>query len=134
MSHDYIYGSGASPVPVEVYVTSLVDTSRPAPRSVLRVIDRAEPVIVSGVRSAAEIELKVVTLETTSKDALWLILNAGPVIRFVPANPVDYGVPSTMYLSVGDVTESRVSPNGAEDAREWTIPAIVVAKPAGWQP
>ena len=134
MATDMIYGSGSTPASVAVYIEGINNVERPAQRSLLQIIDRADPIIVSGVRQVDEIELRLATLTTADRDTLWAIILAQPVIRVVPVNASTFGVAATIYLAVGDVTESRTSPLGDEPSREWTIPGFVVAKPAGWLP
>jgi len=109
-------------------VEGIKDLTRPARAGVFHIIDRTHPVVISARREGRQGEFVFTT--TTDQDRLdtILILSRGTVLLL--QTPDGYGMGS-IYVHVGDVTESRPGALGTEATRRWTLPIIMVDRPAG---
>jgi hypothetical protein len=111
-----------------VRIGAAPNMTRPVTQGVFEVLGRTTPVAVSMRRSAARGELQVVTLDEDERDALLLLLDDGtPLLLQTPSG---YGV-GNIYVAVGELSEERVTGLGAEWARRWTLPFVVVDRPVG---
>jgi hypothetical protein len=104
-----------------------------APRTVVRVWGRADPVVVSGVRELPSGTLVLITLSLAERDQLMLNLESGQLCALSPRYPTE-GLPDVTYLSIGKVDVSRTSPYVFEDSRRFTMEyQTVKAPPAYWR-
>lgn len=91
------------------------------------VLGRADPVVVSDVRSLSSGTLVLRTLTDADSVALNLLLSTDIVLLQAPTGLA----PGSMYLAVGDVDEVRaVADYGLATARFWSIDFVEVAVPA----
>ena len=104
-----------------------------APRTVVRVWGRSDPVVVSGVRELPSGTLVLITLSLAERDQLMLNLESGQLCALSPRYPTE-GLPDVTYLSIGRVDVSRTSPYVFEDSRRFTMEyQTVKAPPAYWR-
>lgn len=104
-----------------------------APRTVVRVWGRPDPVVVSGVRELPSGTLGLITLSLAERDQLMLNLESGQLCALSPRYPSE-GLPDVTYLSIGRVDVSRTSPYVFEDSRRFTMEyQTVKAPPAYWR-
>ena len=104
-----------------------------APRTVVRVWGRSDPVVVSGVRELPSGTLVLITLSLAERDQLMLNLESGQLCALSPRYPSE-GLPDVTYLSIGRVDVSRTSPYVFEDSRRFTMEyQTVKAPPAYWR-
>jgi hypothetical protein len=114
---------------VIVHVIGLPDLATGAPREVVRVINRADPIVVSDVRSYPTGTLMLATVSDAERFAVGGLLSSGAVLAFSPHFPT-YGFDDVWYLSIGDVTERRASEVATDQTREWDLAFQRVAPPA----
>jgi hypothetical protein len=95
-------------------------------QSVYRVKGRRNPVVLSGVRSGLEGELAIWTQTDDERAALHWLLDSGHVLLWqaVPGMGV-----ADMYVSVGQITESRIGGTAMEPWRAWQLPLVEVDLP-----
>ena len=104
-----------------------------APRTVVRVWGRSDPVVVSGVRELPSGTLVLISLSLAERDQLMLNLESGQLCALSPRYPTE-GLPDVTYLSIGRVDVSRTSPYVFEDSRRFTMEyQTVKAPPAYWR-
>lgn len=94
----------------------------------VNVLGRRDPIAVSDVRKFPSGTLEVYTLDDAERLALLSLLNDSSVMAFSPSDP-SYGFSDVWYFAVGKVTESRVSPFGAEQARKFSLEVTRIAPP-----
>lgn len=95
------------------------DWTRPARSAEYVVRGRQNPIVVSDVRGGRAGDLQVWTRDDAERDALRLLLSSGTPLLWQTAPGFGVG---QVYVTVGDVTEARVSPYGREPWRGWTLP------------
>ena len=105
--------------------------TRAAQRGVFRPMGRKYPVVhTDGQRKAPEFTLTLFTATLTELDALdALCSDMGDLLLNVPAGK-GFGI-GAEYVSVGDLTESRITRFAGEPGRYWDLPCTVVDRPAG---
>lgn len=104
------------------------DWKRAVERGVYRVRGAKRPVVVSDVRAEREGDLDAVTFTEAEANALHFLLDEGSVL-LIRARP-GWGLDKA-YVSVGDISENRVSRYGPQWARRWTLPLTIVDRPTG---
>lgn len=109
-------------------VEGIKDVVRPARAGVFHIIDRTHPVVVSARREGRQGDFTFTTATDAQSQELILLLSRGTVLLL--QTPAGYGIGS-IYIHVGDVTENRPGTLGAEPTRRWTLPVIMVDRPAG---
>lgn len=87
---------------------------------------RQDPVVISGVRRTPTAELTLVTLEDSDRGDLGALLGSSSVLLL--STPKAHGV-GNVYLAIGDVTQSRVSPFAKEPVRTWSMSVTEVQRP-----
>jgi len=114
-----------------VTVASVSERTRRAQRGVFYPMGRETPVVqTDGARKAAEYTLGLLTqTDTERRDLGALLSDAGVLLFNVPASK-PWGI-GAEYVSIGDVTESRVTPFIGEPTRRFELPLTVVDRPAG---
>lgn len=108
-------------------ITSIESLSRASRSGVFDILDRARPIVVSGVRGSATGQLVCHTLSDQERTAMHGLLDRGTVLLLQTPDPYGFG---SRYVAIADVEESRVG-LAMEQARRWTLPFIVVDRPEG---
>jgi hypothetical protein len=101
---------------------------RPVSQGIFDVLGRSTPVAVTMRRSAARGELTVATADEAQRLGLLSLLDDGSPLYL--QTPAGYGV-GNIYISVGELTEERVTRVGQTQERRWTLPATIVNRPVG---
>lgn len=104
------------------------DWEREAVQGLFPVLGRSRPVAVGMVRGSRTGDLEVGTATETQRSALLGLLADGDTLFL--STPAGYGVGS-MYVSVGSVTEARVTGYGKAEERIFTLPLTEVDRPPG---
>jgi len=122
---------GVPAVSMPVTVASFGERTRSAKQGVFYPMGRATPVVITdGARKSAEstLELSTRTLQELT-DFEELTQDSGILLLNVPAG-LGWGV-TTSYISVGDITETRLMDYAGEPRRYLTLPFVTVDRPAG---
>ncbi|MGW4076027.1 hypothetical protein ACWELB_21360 [Streptomyces asiaticus] len=111
---------------LKVLVAKAPDWQRNIEQAELRVRGRRNSVILSDVRGGLEGELAIWTRSDDERDALHWLLDSGNVLLWqsVPGMGV-----ADMYVTVGQITEARVTGYAPEPWRAWTLPLRQVDMP-----
>lgn len=109
-------------------VEGITDVTRPARAGVFHVIDRTHPVVISARREGRQGEFSFTTATDAQRMDVVLLLSRGTVLLL--QTPDGYGMGS-IYVHAGDVVESRPGTLGKESTRRWSMPIIMVDRPAG---
>ena len=112
----------------QIVVVTAPSLRSPVKRDVVEVIGRPDPVVVSDVRRYASGTMTIATLSDSERTGLNNLLSSGGLIAFSPHKP-EYGFEDIWYLSIGDVTERRVTPLGYRPERYWDLEIQRVAPP-----
>ena len=104
------------------------DLTRPIEQGVFDVLGRSRPVATSMLRRSERGDLALRTDTDAERLALLALVQDGVPLLFAP--PAGYGI-GTVYISIGDVQETRVSNRGSEPTRFWQLPFTVVDRPSG---
>lgn len=104
------------------------DWTRAIERAEYRVRGRRNTVVISDVRGGLVGDLAIWTRSDAERLALHHLLDSGDTLLWQTAP--SYGV-GDLYVTVGDVTEARVSRLGTEPWRAWTLPLIEADMPVG---
>ncbi|MET9521529.1 hypothetical protein [Streptomyces coeruleorubidus] len=104
---------------VKVMVQRAPDWQRPIEQASFVVRGRRNKVVLSGRRQGLEGELAIWTRSDEEREALHLLLDSGNTLLWQAAPGM--GV-ADMYLSVAQITESRVGTLAQEQWRAWTLP------------
>lgn len=111
-----------------IRVETAPNLTRPVTQGVFDVLGRSTPVATSMRRGSARGELKLTTFDEDERSALLLLTDDGtPLLLQTPEN---YGI-GNVYVSVGELSEERVTGMGYEWARRWSLPFVVVGRPVG---
>lgn len=111
-----------------VQVVAAPSLTRPITQGVFEVLGRTRPIAVSLQRSSERGELQLYTGTEADRSALLALLEDGAPLFL--STPSGYGVGS-VYISVAEVAETRLTPLAKEWARYWTLPFTVVDRPSG---
>lgn len=131
VSSVWLVHAGVPGQSMPIAVHTVPDLTRAVEQGVFRVIGRRDPVVVSGgARILPSGTLGVLTSTAAERRALDLLLDdASPLLLNVPdSKGWELG---PCYISVGDVTETRVSRFAGEPLRVWQLPFQVVGRPSG---
>jgi hypothetical protein len=104
------------------------DLVRPIELGVFDVLGRSRPIATSMLRRSERGELSLRTDTEAERLALLQLLQDGSPLLL--STPSGYGL-GNLYLSVGEVQETRLTTYGKEPARLWSLPFTVVDRPAG---
>ena len=130
---DYFFTLDNPYIGMPVYVESNTVNSYEAPRTIVKVWGRPDPVVVSGVREMPSGTLVFITLNEAQQHQLLRNLESGQLCAFSPRYASE-GVPDVTYMSIGRVDVARTSPNVYEDSRRFTLEyQVVKAPPAYWE-
>ena len=113
---------------VPVHVVSFPQLKSDTRRSVINVAGRKDPVVVSDVRSMPSGTLTLATTDSGVRRDLSQLLETSSIIAFSPGDPT-YGFEDIWYLSVGSVSENRLTTIGSEQARTFTLEVQRVLPP-----
>jgi hypothetical protein len=120
------------PVPTDSFrKDSLASRARATSRAVFTPLGRETPIVVtSGVRSTPQTDMTLRTDTDAERDALWALLATEAVVLLDIPPGLSWGV-THEFISVGDVVESRVADWGSHASRWFSLPYLVVDRPAG---
>lgn len=104
---------------LRVMVQRAPDWERPIEQASHRVAGRRNPVVLSAVRGGLQGDLQIWTRDDDERAALHWLLDSGSVLLWQAAP--GYGV-DDLYVTVGSVTEARVTSYAPEPWRAWTLP------------
>ncbi|MFF8100192.1 hypothetical protein ACF07S_10510 [Streptomyces sp. NPDC016640] len=106
---------------MRVMVAKAPDWQRPIEQSTLVVRGRRNKIVLSGGRQGLEGDLPIWTRSDDERQALHLLLDSGNILLWqaAPGMGVD-----DMYVSVGQVTETRVARVAQDEWRAWTLPLV----------
>jgi hypothetical protein len=104
---------------------------RPVMRSVMNVVNRPSPVVVSWGRNLGTGSVTFLTLEDWERLQFLRLINY-PIVMFA-ARP-GFGVDEPLFLSVGSVVEERTSGLGYETSRRWVLDIQQVSRPPAFYP
>lgn len=106
---------------LKVLVQKAPNWQRPVEQSAFVVRGRRNKVVLSGRRQGLEGELEIWTRSDEERAALHLLLDSGNTLLWqaAPGMGVD-----DMYVSVGQVTESRITQLAQEVWRAWQLPLV----------
>ncbi len=111
---------------VNVKTVIIPDWTAPIPEGVLRVIGRADPIVVQDVRQYESGALEVLTQSPAAEAALTALLaSPGPYLLQMPG----YGT-ADRYVTVGAVGRKRPVNKATETWRTWMLPLTQVARPS----
>ncbi len=110
---------------------SLGVRTRASSRAVFTPMGRRTPIVLSGVsRQSPESALSVLTRSEGERSQLWDLLDDDSVLLLTVPASRGWGV-THEYVSIGDVSEARITGLLATPERTFTLPYIVVDRPAG---
>lgn len=110
---------------------SLASRARATSRAVFNPIGRDTPIVVtSGARTSPSTEMTLRTDTDAERDALWALLANESVLLLDIPPALAWGI-THEFISVGDVAETRVRDWGAAPERWFSLPYLVVDRPAG---
>jgi hypothetical protein len=110
---------------------SFTQRSRATSRAVFTPLGRSTPVVVaSGYRATVSTEMTLRTDSIEELDAMWAILDDETVLLLDIPLARGWGV-THEYVSIGDVTETRIADWGSHTGRWFSLPYLVVDRPAG---
>lgn len=112
----------------KVEVAQAPDWTRPVTQGVFDVLGRSAPIAVTMRRSSPRGDLTLNTTDDAGRAALLALLDDGSPLYL--QTPDGNGVGS-VYVSVGEVTEARLTHIGTTQARRWTLPLTVIDRPVG---
>jgi hypothetical protein len=107
--------------------TSIAALSFGARAGVFNIIDRLTPIVVTAKRGPATGPIVLHTYTDQDRQMMYDLLAPGKVLLF--QSPAAFGWGS-QYIYIADVEEARVG-LAMEQARKWTLPALVVDRPVG---
>jgi hypothetical protein len=125
---DVLFGLTNPLATVPVNVVGIPDLATSPPQEVVRVVGRADPIVVSDVRSYPTGTLMLATVDDAERLAINSILAGGSILAFSPRYPT-YGFDDVWYLSIGGVAEKRASEVVTDPAREWDLAFQRIAPP-----
>jgi hypothetical protein len=106
---------------VQVLVAKAPDWQRPIEQAEFVIRGRRNKVVLSGRRQGLEGDLAIWTRSDAEREALHLLLDSGNVLLWRAAPGM--GV-TDMYVSVAQITESRVGALAQEQWRAWSLPLV----------
>lgn len=111
---------------LKALVARAPDWQRSIEQTEMRVRGRRNSVILSDVRGGLEGDLQIWTRSDDERDGLHWLLDSGNVLLWqaVPGMGV-----TDMYVTVGQITEARVTGYAPEPWRAWTLPLRQVDMP-----
>lgn len=101
----------------------------PARTSLHDVLGRHAPVAVSQVRGTAKTTIRLMTTTLEDRQRMLTILMPGRILQFRHTSPLY--PEDNLYISVGDVSEERISSDHADPHRRWVLDVTVVDRPVG---
>jgi len=111
---------------VNVSTVIIPDWTAPIPEGVLRVIGRADPIVVQDVRQYESGTIEVLTQSPAAEAALTALLaSPGPYMLQTPG----FGT-GDRYVTVGSVGRKRPVNKATETWRTWSLPLTQVARPS----
>lgn len=111
-----------------VSYAGMADDERAANTALSMPANRKYPIPTSRIRRGPNSTLRLIAHDCEARDAIVLINEPGTPLLFQA--PEDYCIPDR-YLSVGTLTESRISVDQREDFRLMVLPYATVERPSG---
>lgn len=122
---------GLPAISMPITVASLGARTYPTMRGVHRPMGRASAVVVTdGTRKAAEYDLSIYTADDGEREALSALLADSQALLLNVPSSKGWGV-THEFISIGDVTETRVSRVAPISDRIWSMSVTVVDQPVG---
>lgn len=114
-----------------VFFAAMDVEARPGRTSVFPVDQRKNPIPAPRVRGGITSSLRLISRTFPARDQIIQLNESGdPLLFQTPQNPDVYGIPDR-YMSVGDYTVARLSPNHKQPWRAITLPHVEIDRPAG---
>lgn len=124
---DWMFPVGNPTQGVAVTVLEVDDLTYETTSDTAKVLNRADPVVVSWGRHLGRGTIRIATLTESDRREFFSLVSSGRVVAFQPRN--GYGFDDLMFMSVNDVRETRASRRGAEPVRIWELDFQFVAAP-----
>ena len=125
---DVMFDAANPSIRTAVVVEGIDAMKRSVNQSVVSVIGRPDPLVVSSVRRWPAGTIRLLTLTDEDRRALVTLLGQTNIVAFSPRGP-GYGFDYVPFFAIGDVDESRPSTRGYEPARRWSLSVQQVAAP-----
>jgi len=103
-----------------ITVESFPEQSHDIEQEIVKVLGRADPVVVSNRRQYPNGTMTLLTFTDSERRALMELINAAPIIGLSPYQSY-YGFDSMPYFSIGRLSEMRPSPRVYEPTRRWML-------------
>ena len=117
---------------LQIHIEQISNLNYSVSQNVLKVWNRPDPIVVSGVREYPSGQIKFVTFTDRERQTFLKMLRDGGVIGLNP-NKSDTGFDGIAYFNVGQVTENRLVPRASDPMRRWDAQIQQVnAPPATW--
>jgi len=111
---------------VQVTLMAAPDWTAPIAEGVLRVIGRADPIVVQDVRQYETGSIDVLTQTAAAETALKALLSSpGPYLVQIPGLGTD-----DRYVTVSSIARKRTVPLVGDPYRTWSLPLTQVARPS----
>lgn len=101
----------------------------PSRSALYDILNRHAPVAVSQLRSEARTSIRLLTRNKAERATLLKMLATGRILQY--RNPDPSYPESNWYVSVGEISEERISPDHRDWNRRWTLEVAVVDRPVG---
>ena len=117
---------------LQIHIEQISNLNYSVSQNVLKVWNRPDPIVVSGVREYPSGQIKFVTFTDRERQTFLKMLRDGGVIGLNPSKS-DTGFDGIAYFNVGQVTENRMVPRASDPMRRWDAQIQQVeAPPATW--
>ena len=124
-----IFDLARSSEPTRVRVTDWSNLDHDQANEMVWVDGRADPVVVSSTRRLPASELVLLTLTNAEYTAIMTVLEGG-ITCIAPRYPAQAGMPNGIaYLSVGRISETRMTQQGQDKARYLGLKVQQIAAP-----
>ena len=112
-----------------VDLLSIDPLTYPPRRELKDVISRYAPVALSGVRSTARTVFHFLTRTLEQREHFLRMFMPGRILLY--RNPNAAYPENNWYISVGELTETRIHPDHSRPERKWDVEVAVVDRPEG---
>jgi len=117
---------------LKIHIEKMSTLNWSVSQNVLKVWNRMDPIVVSGVRELPSGSVTFVTFTDRDRQTFLKMMRDGGVIGLNPRKS-DTGFDGIAYLSLGQVTENRLVPRASDPMRRWDAQIQqVTAPPATW--
>lgn len=108
---------------------SIDPLSYPARTQLYDILARHAPVAVSQLRSTARTTMRYITRTLEERYDFLSMMQSGRILLY--RNPDPSYPEDNWYISVGEITEERISPDHRDPHRRWVVEIAVVDRPVG---